>query len=162
MYKAVGRKPTGVRYLFGSASLGGAVVAALGDTRRLAGAATQIIELRATHGALADHFDRIDVRRIEREDALDAFTERNLPHGEVGAHALVRARDAHALVILNAGALAFNDLHANAQRITGTEVRNFLGDSGNRFRLNGLQQVHMSCLPSSMCAPEAGQSRALL
>src|SRR3546814_14046064 len=56
-----------------------AVVAALGDARRLAGAAAQVIELGATHGALADDGDRIDVGRIKREDALDAFTERNLP-----------------------------------------------------------------------------------
>src|ERR1700754_2934592 len=82
--------------------------ATLGDTRRLAGAATQIIELGATNGALADHFDRIDVGRIEREDALDALAERNLADGEARAHALVGTADAHALIGLDAGALTLD------------------------------------------------------
>src|SRR3546814_13988671 len=101
------------------------VFAALRNTRRFTGAAPQIIELRTTDGALADDGNAVDVGRIEREDALDAFAERQLAHGEVRAHALVRARAAHALEILDAGALAFDDAPAARHTVarTGTEKR---------------------------------------
>src|SRR3569623_1411742 len=131
--------------LGGNAFLGRARVAALGDARRLAGTAAQVIELGATHRALADHFDAVDVRRIEREDALDALTERNLADSEVAAHALVRPRDAHALVILHAGACAFDHLDADLQRIAGTEIGNILRfvELGDVLRLDRLDEVHL-------------------
>src|SRR3569623_959490 len=56
--------------LGGNAFLGRARVAALGDARRLAGTAAQVIELGATHRALADHFDLVDVRRLDRLDEV--------------------------------------------------------------------------------------------
>src|SRR6187549_2185877 len=107
-------------------ALGRTRVAALGDTGRFAAAAAEIIELGAAHGATAHDLDRIDDRRIEREDALDALAERNLADGEVRIHALVRARDAHALVHLDAAAVAFDDFHADAQRIASAELGNLL------------------------------------
>jgi hypothetical protein len=59
---------------------------------RLAGAAAQIIELCAADGAAAHDLDRLDVRAVQREDALDAFAEADLADGEVGAQtALERA-----------------------------------------------------------------------
>src|SRR3569623_1391588 len=130
--------------LGGNAFLGRARVAALGDARRLAGTATQIIELGTTHRALADHFDAVDVRRIEREDALDALTERNLAHGEVGAHALVRTRDAHAFVVLDAGALAFDHLDTDLERIARAEIGKLLRfvELGDVLRLDRLDEVH--------------------
>src|SRR3546814_4145866 len=72
------------------------VFAAFRNTRRFTGAAPQIIELRTTNGALADDGNAVDVRRIEREDAPDTLAERQFAHGEIRAHAFVRARDAHA------------------------------------------------------------------
>src|SRR6185436_185394 len=93
---------------------------------RFAAGTTQIIELRATHDALAVHLDGNDIRRIEREDALDALAERNLADSEGGTEALVRAGNAHAFIILDAGAIALDDLHADFQRVTGTEFRNLL------------------------------------
>src|SRR5206468_1178211 len=51
---------------------------ALGDARRLAGASAQIIELGPADVAAADDLDRIDDRRIEREDALDPLAEADL------------------------------------------------------------------------------------
>src|SRR3546814_1558255 len=78
------------------------VFAAFRNTRRFTGAAPQIIELRTTNGALADDGNAVDVRRIEREDAIDTLAERQFAHGEIRAHAFVRARDAHAFEILDA------------------------------------------------------------
>src|SRR5689334_4018535 len=85
-------------------------VAALGNTSRLTGAATQIVELGATNGTAADDLDLVDDRRIERENALDTFAERNLADGEAGADALVGAGDADAFERLDAATVAFDDL----------------------------------------------------
>ncbi len=96
-------------------------VAALGDAGRLTGAATQVIELGAADGAAADDLDHVDNRRIKREDALDALAEADLADGEARADALVRAGDAHAFERLDAGAVAFDDLDADAERVAGAE-----------------------------------------
>src|SRR3546814_14272538 len=97
--------------------------AALRNTRRFASAAAKIVKLRTTHGTLADDGNAVDVGRIEREHALDTFAERHLAHGEVGAHALVRAGDAHAFELLHTGAFAFDHLHADFQRVRSEERR---------------------------------------
>src|ERR1700722_16989848 len=86
------------------------MVAALGDARRLAAAIAQGIELGAAHLAAAQHLHRVDHRRIDREDALDALAIGNLTHREALVEAAAAARDAHAFVGLNAGALALLDL----------------------------------------------------
>src|SRR5437868_1839833 len=78
----------------------------LGDARAFAGAPAQVVELGAPDDALAHHGDAVDVRRVQREDALDALAEADLAHREVRADALVRAGDAHPFVGLDAGALA--------------------------------------------------------
>ena len=93
----------------GGGGLGGRVrlvAQLLGDARRLTGAATQVVELRAAHLADAGDLDLGDVRRVEREDALDALAERNLAHGEARPDALVRTGDAHALELLDAAPAA--------------------------------------------------------
>jgi hypothetical protein len=63
--------------------------------------------------------DRFHVRRVEREDALDALAEADLADGEGAAEAAIGAGDADAFEILDAGALALDHLHADTQRVTG-------------------------------------------
>src|SRR5206468_5272749 len=133
--------------------------AALGDASGLPGTATQIVELGATNVAAAHDLDMVDDRRIEREDALDALAEADLADGEAGADALVGAGDAHALEVLDAGAVAFDDLHADAQRSAGAEFGNglVLGQRVDCFALQGLDQVHFSvAFVSRRRAPEGG------
>src|SRR5262245_48068727 len=117
---------------------------ALGDTRALAGAAAQVIELGTTHDAAANHGDAVDVRRIDREHALHAFAERNLANGEVRADALVRTGDDDAFVGLDAGALAFDDAHADADGVARAEFGNILGSLGDFLGFDLLDQVHWS------------------
>src|SRR6218665_466580 len=142
------------------ASVAGFNRLALGNTRTLAGAATQVIQLRTTHHALADDGDRIDVRRIEREYALNAFTERNLAHGEVRTDALVGTGDHDAFIVLNAGALTFDHLHTDANGIAGAEFGNALFGLRRRpcdfFGFDLLNQVHRPWSSFLRCAPEAG------
>src|SRR6185437_4838911 len=121
------------------------VARALGDARRLAGQAAQVIELGAPHLAAAHHLDRRDARRVEREDALDALAVRDLAQGEIRVDPGVLAPDAHALEGLDALALALDDLDADAHGVAGAE----LGDRAalDHFRdllvLERLQNIHL-------------------
>src|SRR5687768_10893174 len=99
---------------------------ALGNTGPFAGPAAQVVQLGAAHDAAADHLDALDVRRVEREDALDALAEAHLADGEIAVDAAVRAGDADAFVVLNAGALALDHAHADAQRVARAEFGNLL------------------------------------
>ena len=65
-------------------------------------ASAQIIELRAADLALAHDGHGIDQRRIDREDALDAFAVGNLAHGEALVEARAEAGDADAFERLEA------------------------------------------------------------
>src|SRR5581483_6629874 len=87
--------------------LGAPRLLALDNARRLAAAAAQVIELGAAHAAPSHHLDRVDQRRMDREDALDALAVGNLTHGEVLVEPAARAADAHAFIGLNAAPLAF-------------------------------------------------------
>src|SRR6187549_759088 len=118
---------------------------ALDDAGALAGPAAQVIELGAADDAAADHLDALDVGRIEREDALDALAEAHLADGEIAVDAAVRASDAHALVVLHAGALAFDHAHADAYGVAGAEFGNRLGfvERCDGLGLELLDQTHL-------------------
>src|SRR5262249_30510981 len=75
---------------------------ALEDTARLGAAPEQIMELGAAPLAPARHLERLDQRRVHREDALDALAVRDLPHGEVLVAPAAGSPDAHALIGLHA------------------------------------------------------------
>src|SRR3954469_21158578 len=132
----------------GLGSRGRAAVAALGDAGGLAGAAAQIIELGAANGATTHDLDRLDVRRVQREDALDALAEADLADGERGAEAPVRAGDADALEILDAGTVAFDHLHADAERVARAKFGNgtTLGKGLDLLGLELLDEVHVLTL----------------
>src|SRR5262245_28577582 len=95
----------------------------LDDAGRLAAASAQIIELGAAHPATAHDLDRLDQRRVHREDALHALAVRDLAHSEVLVDPATGSPDAHALIGLHAGPLAFDHSDVDAERIAGTEIR---------------------------------------
>src|SRR5580704_12640368 len=103
--------------------MAGAVARALGDARRLAGEAAQVIELRPPDRAASHDLYQGDARRIEREDALDPLAIGNLPQREVRVEPGILAGDTHALERLDTLALAFDDLDADAHRVAGLETR---------------------------------------
>ncbi len=80
------------------------------------------------------------------------------------AEAPVGAGDADALEILDPGALAFDDLDADAKRVAGTEFGDgaALGGLLDGLGLELLDEVHVSSLSSSRRAPEGGGLRAPL
>ena len=115
----------------------------LGDAGRLAATIAQIIELGAPHLAAPHDFDRIDHRRIDGKHALDALAIGDLADREVLVEAAAAARNAHALIGLNAGALAFRDLHVDDDRIAGLERRHLrAGQLGRVLSLDLLNDVH--------------------
>ena len=117
---------------------------ALGDAGRLAAPAAQIIELGPAHPAAPHHLDRVDQRRMDREDALDALAIGNLAHGEILVQPAARAADADALIGLHARALAFDHLDVDAQRVAGTEFGDFafLGERRSLLFFELLDDIH--------------------
>src|SRR6478735_751553 len=69
---------------------------ALLDARRLTGQVTQVVEARLMDATALDHFDLVDVRRVVREDPLDANAVADLANGEGRARALRDAANANA------------------------------------------------------------------
>src|SRR4051794_19938884 len=116
----------------------------LADTRALAAQLAQVVELGATDVALANQLNAVDAGAVEREYALDAFAVADLADGEAGVHAGVPAGDANALIGLDALARAFDDLHVDAQRITGRKLRYrpLLDQLLDLFGLKLLNDVH--------------------
>jgi len=119
-------------------------ILALDNARGLSAPAAQIVELGAAHLAAANDLDRIDHRRVKRKDALDAFAVGNLAHREVLVQPRSGAADAHAFVGLHTGAVAFDDLDVDDQRIPRLEIGDFLAGRKLRhlFVFDLLEQVH--------------------
>src|SRR5699024_2044202 len=67
-----------------------------GDPGRTAPALAKVVQFRAPHLTVTHHLDAVDVRRIERENALDPFAERDLADGERRVQPGIAPRDAHA------------------------------------------------------------------
>ena len=97
--------------------------AALADAGALADAVAQVVELRAPHVAASRHLDLLDLRRVQRERALDADAERLLADREGLAHAVALALDDDALEDLRAAARALDDLEVDAHAIARVEGR---------------------------------------
>jgi len=117
------------------------VDAKLTNLPSLANALAQVVQLGAADLAAAHHGDVGDVRRVEREHALDALAEGDLADRERGAELLaVLARDADALVVLHPRAGALGHLVADAgrdhvlarQQIGGRLLEN-VANRGNRL-----------------------------
>src|SRR6266496_4596252 len=73
---------------------------ALLDPRGLSGEVAQVVQLCTPDAAPSNNGDRRDHRAVQREDALDTDTARDLPNGEGLADAASAARDAHTLECL--------------------------------------------------------------
>ncbi len=102
----------------------GADVAALAHAGRLADAVAQVVQLGAAHVAAGGDLDPLDLRRVQRERALDADAEGLLADGEGLARALSLALDRNAFEDLRAPPGALDHDEVNAQTIAGAEIRN--------------------------------------
>src|SRR5690606_36230518 len=107
---------------------GVSALALLADPGRLAPQAAQVVELRAANPPAPQQLDRIDRRRVDREDPLDADPARDLAHGEALADPRPTAADAHALEGLDPLLLPLAHAHAPADRVAGTELRQVVPD----------------------------------
>src|SRR5580693_1526165 len=152
---------SGLGTLRGLGSLRGlapGVVLLLGDAGRFAAQAAQVIELGAPDLAAAHDLERIDHRRIERKHTLDAFAVGDLAHREVLVEAGPGAGDADALIGLDSGALAFDHLDVDRDRIARLEIRE--GPGGGKLRhlllFELLDEVHRK---SPSAAPEMRGAR---
>src|SRR3954454_23960318 len=112
----------------------GAGVAALAHPGTLANATAQVVELGAPHVAAGRDLDLLDLRRVQRERALDADAEGLLADGEGLADALALALDDHALEDLRTATRALDDLEVDLDAIPGLEA-------GHAAQLRALERV---------------------
>src|SRR5262249_17379204 len=138
LFGRLGARPAGVP------RIGLGLAGALGDARRLAAPAAQIIELGAALLAPAPHLDRVDHRRMERKYALHTLPVGNLADREALVEAVPGAADAHALIGLHAAAVALDHLDVDDDGIARRKIGNLL--AGRQFfdllLLDLLNNVH--------------------
>jgi hypothetical protein len=95
----------------------------LADARLLPHFGAQVVELGAVDVADRLHLDLVDLRRVERERALDPDPERLLADGERLPDAGALALDDNALEHLDAPALTLDHLEVHTHGVAGLEDR---------------------------------------
>jgi hypothetical protein len=95
----------------------------LSDARLLPHLCAQVVELRAVDVADRLYLDLLDLRRMDRERALDADAERLLANREGLADTGALALDDDSLEDLDAPALPFDHLEVHPNGIAGLEPR---------------------------------------
>ena len=100
-------------------------LAQLADASLLADLAAQVVQLRAVHVADRVDLDLVDLRRMQRERALDADAEGVLADGEGLARARALPLDHDPLEHLDPLAGAFDHAEVHAHRVARLEPRDF-------------------------------------
>src|SRR6185369_6708945 len=98
----------------------------------------EVKQARLANDALREHFDRLEPRRVQREDALDSDVEAHLAHGErrAGAGAVLLNDDA--AENLDAELVTLDDFVVDGHGVADAKVRQTcaeaLGFDGGNFR----------------------------
>ena len=129
-------------------------VPALAHAGAAADAAAQVVELRAPDVAAAGHLDPLDLRRVDRERALDADAERLLADGERLARAVALALDHDALEDLGPAAGALDDLEVDLHAVARLE-------GGDAAQLRALEVVDDSAHGNKGAGRTGGRRREL-
>src|SRR5581483_2718592 len=88
----------------------------------LAHFAAKVVQLRAVHVADLSDLELVDLRRVQRERALDADAERVLADGERLPRARALPLDHDPLEHLDALPVALDDLEVHAHRVARLEA----------------------------------------
>src|SRR4051794_21847161 len=119
--------------------LRGLEVALFLDLRGLTTQCTHVVKLGAAHVTLGDELDLVDDRGVHREGTLHADTEGDLADGEGFADAVTLAAQDEALEDLDAGVLAFDDVHVHLDGVTRAERGNIAAQRGCIY---GIEDMH--------------------
>ena len=112
------------------------------DTRRLAAAATQVVQLGAAHVTTALDFDFGDQWTVDLEGTLDAFAIGDLANDETRIEAAIALGNHHTFKSLHALAGTFNHINADNDSVTRCVNRDDFVQSRNFFLLKGLNQIY--------------------
>ena len=99
-------------------------VAALADAGALADTVAQVVQLGAADVTASGDLDLLDLRRMQRERALDAYSKGVLADGEGLARPVALALDHDTLEDLGAAASALDHLEVDTQAVASVELRN--------------------------------------
>src|SRR6185437_13871006 len=127
------------------------------DPRRLARQIAQVVQLGAADVTAALDADVAVGGAVGLEHALHTFAVGHLADREGGVEAAVAARDHHALVGLDALAVAFDDLHLHDHGVARLEIRHLAGHALFLELLDDLAHFRILNL-SSRAAPAARNS----
>ena len=94
------------------------------DLRGGADLITQIVQFRAADAALTQNLEASDTRGMNRENTFHALAVGDAAQRDRLGDAATITRNHNALEGLNTLFAAFNDLHANFQRVANREFRN--------------------------------------
>src|SRR5438270_8637517 len=124
------------------------LVRTLGDACRLAAAVAQIIELGAPHLAAAHDLHRVDHRRVDGKDALDALAVGNLADGEALLEPAAGARNADALIGLHTRAVAFLHPDVDDNGVARLELRDGLIQLLDLLGFELCNEIHVGKTPA--------------
>ena len=112
------------------------------DTRRLAAAIAEVVQLGTTHVTTALHFDAGDQGAVGLECTFHAFAAGDLAHDKAAVQTTVALGNHHAFVGLHALAVTFDDVNVHNHGVAGSELRDVFAQASNFFLLKSLDQVH--------------------
>ena len=124
------------------------------DFRSLANLLAQVVQLCATNVATTNDFNLVNLRRMNREGALDADREADLTDGERLAAGVTMTADDVTLEHLNALAVTLDDAVMDLDVVANVELRNVLLEL---LLLDGADDIHFSFLLYVLMPACAGQ-----
>src|SRR6478609_3143145 len=130
-------------------------VATLADAGTLTDATAQVVQLRATDVTAGGDLDLLDLRRMDRERALNADAEGLLADREGLAHPLALTLDHDALEDLRTTTRALDDLEVDLDAITRLEAR-------DAAQLRALESVDNSAHGKKEASADMGRGRSIM
>lgn len=110
------------------------------DTGGFTNAFAQVEDARATHFTAAVYFDFLDVGAVQRENALNTHTVRNLANGKGFGYTGIAALQYITLEKLDTLLVAFLDLVVHGYAVSGFEIGKILlkvfGADGFYYRIH--------------------------
>jgi len=129
------------------------------ETGGLADLVAKEVQLAATHLAVTQNLDLVDLGGVHRDGALNTDTKRDLADGERLAIARPVPTDADTLKDLGALSRAFDDLVVDLDRIADVDLVEVLADL---LLLKSSNDIHVPAVPLRRrivrIPPEAGAS----
>lgn len=114
------------------------------ESRCLADAVAQIVQLRSSDLTVTNDVDMVDLGRMKGERSFNAYSERKTSYGKRFSYAAVLERDDDAFERLQSFSVAFNDLDPHLNGVADAEF----GQIGlHCLFFNNVYDIHLTLPP---------------